>query len=82
MENVRITNLDNEKIKHMDLGDKVKENKEDIQIGERICVNLKSYLLLKEIITQMKLAHEVGDSQHWVITGVDGLSYRINNWHI
>ena len=65
-----------------DLGGKVKENKGDIQIGERICVNLKGYLLLKEILTQMKLAHEVGDSQHWVIIGVDGPPYCITNWHI
>ena len=46
-----ITNIDNEKIKHIDLGGKVKANKEDIEIGERIGINLNSYLLLKEILT-------------------------------
>ena len=77
-----ITNIDNEKIKHIDLGGKVKANKEDIEIGERIGINLNSYLLLKEILTQMKLAYELGDSQHWVIIGVDGPPYCIANWHI
>ena len=62
------------------MGGKVKANKEDIEIGERISINLNSYLLLKEILTQMKLAYELGDSQHWVMIGVDGPAYCIANW--
>ena len=40
-ENV-ITNVHNEKTKHIDLGRKVKETNKDIQIGERISINLMS----------------------------------------
>ena len=81
MENV-ITNVHNEKTKYIDLGHKVKETNKDVQIQERIGINLNSYLLLKEILTQMKLAHEVGDLQCLMINGIDGLLYCIANWHI
>ena len=66
----------------MDLGVKVEKNKEYIQIGERICINLNIYLLPKEILTRMELVHELGHSQHWVIIGVDGTPYCIATWHI